>query len=597
MRTIVFAIIFSLFFLPIGFSYNIDAKLPTTYQKTHLETATSNNPAPSLCLKTTYMVPMRDGISLATDVYRPILRSSPKATLLLRTPYNKDYMSSVGILGILLGWPTVIQDMRGRFASEGYDTVFRNESRDGVDTLSWIINQSWSNGKIVTFGPSAMGIPQYCLAGENPQHLTCQFIHVATPNLFNHAVFQGGAFRKNLVEEWLSDQNSSHMVQEILDNENFTLGYWGTVTLDDNWEDVNVPAIHVGGWYDIFSQGTIDAYHGYQHLAGPGARGNSKLIMGPWTHTGFFKRTQGQLIYPRNSLDRFSLRMFRDMVRSYVTNDTDPFSRWPSVSYYVMGDVDDARAPGNEWRYADDWPIAANEIKWYFHSDGLLMTKLPSSHDPLAYSYDPTNPVPTIGGKNLFSPAGPYDQCSVENRSDVLVFTSPLLQQPFEATGPVKARLFVSSDCPDTDFTVKLTDVYPDGRSMFITDGILRMRNRNGQDHWDFMQPGVIYEVEVDLWSTSYIWNVGHRIRVEVSSSNYPRFLNNPNTADGIGKNTTYNIARNMLYVDATAPSCIILPEPISDGITNIPLPFSFAPEARPNDLFFSLLLTRMNGR
>jgi len=532
----------------------------------HIRQDSFIDPQPTTLLprfKSTTMVPMRDGIHLATDVYRPILRSSPHGTILIRTPYNKDSIGLVGVLGILKGWPIVIQDMRGRGGSEGIDTGFKNDSTDGVDTLRWIINQSWSNGKVVTYGLSALGIVQYCLAGANPSNLTCQYVQVATPNLYANAVYQGGEFRKNLVEDWLSDQESEYLLQEIKDNENFTLGYWGNVTLDDNWEDVNVPAIHIGGWYDIFCQGTIDAFVGYQHLAGPGARGNSKLIMGPWTHTGFFSRKQGELTYPRNSLDRFSLRMFRDMVRLYVLNDTDKYSRWPTVSYYVMGDVENASAPGNEWRYADDWPLPAEQVRWYFHNNGQLTTDQPVSSNPLIFLYDPANPVPTIGGKNLYSPAGPYDQSLVENRSDVLVFTSAILNTPVEATGPVTTRLYVSSDCVDTDFTVKLTDVYPDGRSMLVTDGILRMRNRNCNDHWEFIEPGTIYQVDVDLWSTSYIWNAGHCIRVEVSSSNYPRFLNNPNTAEGIGKNKTYNIASNTVYVDTAHPSCIILPHPL----------------------------------
>jgi predicted acyl esterase len=565
MKKIISLITMLLFVLPICIGQSNNITLTKTVQHTIKETAISTVPCSVPHFRTTYMVSMRDGVKLATDVYRPIFRSSPHGTILIRTPYNKDTIAIVGILGLLRGWPVVIQDMRGRYASEGIDTGFKNDSADGSDTLVWIVNQSWSNGKIATYGLSALGIVQYCLAGAHPSNLTCQYVQVATPNLYKHAAFQGGEFRKNLVEDWLNDQESNYLIEEIKDNENFTLGYWGNVTLDDNWEDVNVPAIHIGGWYDIFSQGTIEAFIGYQHYAGPGALGKSKLIMGPWTHTGFFLRKQGELTYPLNSLDRFSLRMFRDMIRLYTMNGTDEFSSWPTVSYYVMGDVDDTAAPGNEWRYADDWPIPSNEVKWYFHNDRLLTIEPPGPDDPLTYMYNPTDPVPTIGGKNLFSPAGPYDQSPVENRSDVLVFTSPILEESFEATGPVKAKLFVSSDCPDTDFTVKLTDVYPDGRSMIITDGILRMRNRNGQDHWEFMQPGSIYEVEVDLWSTSYIWNTGHRIRVEVSSSNYPRFLNNPNTADGIGKNTTCNIAHNVLYVDTTHSSYVILPEPMKN--------------------------------
>jgi hypothetical protein len=226
-----------------------------------------------------------------------------------------------------------------------------------------------------------------------------------------------------------------------------------------------------------------------------------------------------------------------------------------------MGDVTDPNASGNEWRFADDWPIPSIERAWYLQGDGSLQTTPPTQDHQFSYSYDPSNPVPTIGGQNLNMAAGPYDQRSVENRSDVLLFTSPVLGAPYEATGPITARLFVSSDCPDTDFTVKLTDVYPDGRSMLITDGILRMRNRNGFDHWEFMEPGTIYQIEVDLWSTSYVWNTGHQIRVAISSSNYPRCLNNPNTAEGIYQNTTSHIAQNLLYVDSAHPSCLLLPE------------------------------------
>ena len=242
-------------------------------------------------------------------------------------------------------------------------------------------------------------------------------------------------------------------------------------------------------------------------------------------------------------------------------NGPTDYDAWPAVTYYVMGDVNDSNATGNEWRYADDWPVPSIEQAWYLQKDGSLQTTIATEEEQFTYSYDPTNPVPTIGGGNLNIPAGPFDQRPVENRSDVLIFTSPVLEQPYEATGAIKARLFVSSDCPDTDFTVKLTDVYPDGRSMLITDGILRMRNRNGFDHWELMEPGTVYQVDVDLWSTSYVWNTGHQIRIAISSSNYPRCLNNPNTADGIYKNTTYSIAQNTVYVDSIHPSCLLLPE------------------------------------
>ena len=522
-------------------------------------------------IKKTYMVPMRDGVSLATDVYLPIIFHKPHGTIFLQTPYGKDDLFQLGVILALIGWPTVIQDIRGTHDSEGIFQGYRECQTDGPDSLSWIASRDWSNGKVATVGPSALGIAQYFMAGANPPELACQGVMVATPNLHKHAVYQGGEFRKNLVEEWLKGINAYYLLQEIIDNENYTEETWINVTLDDNWQDVNVPAIHMGGWYDIFLQGTIDAYYGYQHLGGSGAEGKSKLVIGPWWHGGFIGYKQGELTYPENSRKIIELlRMFSEMVSKYTMNENTSFDERPSVWYYTMGDVDVIDAPGNQWNYADDWPVPADNISWYFNDNGSLSKNLPGTNEPITYVYDPTNPVPTIGGQNLDLPAGPFDQTSIEGRDDILVFTSDILTEPYKATGPIKARLFVSSDCPDTDFTVKLTDVYPDGRSMLICDGILRMRNRNGTDHWEFMQQGEIYEIEVDMWSTSYIWNTGHKIRVAVSSSNYPRFLANPNTQDSVYKNQTYNIANNTLFIDSEHPSCIILPE-IKKGITNNP--------------------------
>lgn len=510
------------------------------------------------CISTgTYMVEMRDGVHLATDVYLPRANVLPHGSILVRTPYNKNYNRDFGREVANAGWPIVIQDMRGRFASEGTDTVFRHAQTDGPDTLSWIADQHWSNGKIATYGGSAKGMNQYFMAGASPPNLACQFIYVATPNLYRYAFQQGGQFRQSLVELWLKGQGSLHMLDEYFAHENYTMDYWTNVSMDDKWGNVQVPAIHVGGWYDCFAQGTIEGFMGYQYQGGAGAKGHSKLIMGPWTHGG--GRIQGELTYPENAVDTFSYLMLVDMIEQYTMNKGTNFQQWPAVRYYVMGDVDDDSAPGNEWLISDEWPVIYEPVPVYLSKDNSLGVKV-STSSSFSYIYDPTDPVPTLGGQNLNIAKGPYDQRPVEQREDVILFTSDVLTEPVWITGPVSARLFVSSTCVDTDFTVKLTDVYPDGRSMLITDGILRMRNRNGVDHWEFMQPGEIYEVEVDLWSTSYIFNEGHQIRVAISSSNAPRFLPNPNTADGIRKNVTYAIAENTVYVGNDCPSRIILP-------------------------------------
>jgi uncharacterized protein len=506
----------------------------------------------------TVMVEMRDGIQLATDVYLPSNNKEPHGTFLVRTPYNKNNIQDFGKTWAKLGWPNVIQDMRGRYESEGIDTVFRNAHTDGPDTLAWIADQSFSNGKIATFGGSALGINQYYMAGANPDYLACQYVQVATPNLYNTGVQQGGQLRWSLVPRWLEGQNSLYMLDEYLAHENYTLDYWGNVSLENKWSQVNVPAIHIGGWYDCFAQGTVNGFMGYQYHGGPGAQGNSKLIMGPWTHGG--GREQGELLYPENAMDNFSIYMFSDMVEQYTMDNGNRFDEWPSVLYYVMGDVTNDSSPGNVWLTADNWPVAYEPVSVFMTASNGLTDTLPTSSDSFTYDYDPTDPVPTIGGQNLNIKRGPYDQRELENRDDVIVFSTNVLSDSVWIAGPVKARLFVSSDCVDTDFTVKLTDVYPDGRSMLITDSVIRMRNRNGYDHWEFMESGEIYEVEIDLWSTAYLFNKGHQIRVSVSSSNSPRFLPNPNTKDGWLKNETYQVAENTVYFGDQYPSQIILP-------------------------------------
>lgn len=512
--------------------------------------------------KYTELVEMRDGVRLATDIYLPYEGfSEPHPVLLIRTPYNKKDMSGDSYADA--GWPTVIQDMRGRYASEGIDTIFMNSHTDGPDTLEWIEAQPWCDGKVITLGGSALGINQYYMAGAGPQQLAGQFVTVATPDIHKHCMFQGGQFRSALVEMWLEGQQSLFALPDFLAHENYSLDFWTNVSLEDNWTEVNVPSVHVGGWYDCFCQGTIDAFMGYQYESGPEARGKAKLVMGPWTHS-IGDRDPGELVYPENAVDSFSWPMFEDLAFEYGLGVPSGFEQWPAVSYYVMGDVTNPDAPGNEWRFSEVWPVPAEQTPIYFISDGSLSLSAEQQQSEFSYMYDPQNPVPTVGGQNLCIPRGPFDQSEIENRDDVVVFTSEVLDQPVEATGQIKARLYVSSNQPDTDFTVKLSDVYPDGRSMLITDGILRMRNRNNRDSWDFLEPGVVYEIEVDMWSTSYTWDEGHQIRVAVSSSNAPRFEPNPNTRDSIFEikygQVNPVVAQNSLYVGSTSASALILP-------------------------------------
>lgn len=289
-------------------------------------------------------------------------------------------------------------------------------------------------------------------------------------------------------------------------------------------------------------------------------RGRQKLIMGPWTH-GVLQAKAGELTFPEaknppgETEDPW--RWFDHCLKG-LDNGAD---RDPAVRYYVVGDVSDPQAPGNQWRTAEAWPpFAVRPTPYYLHGDRTLSARRPDEAEPLAYLSDPANPVPTIGGIQLTLPAGPMDQRAIEGREDVLVFSSEPLEGPLEVTGRVRAKLWVTSDGPDTDFFVRLCDVYPDGRSFNLCEGMVRARARNGADRERWLKPGRLAPLEVDVWSTSVIFNRGHRLRVHVTSSSAPGFDPNPNTGAPFRQGTETRIARNRVYVDAAHPSHLLLP-------------------------------------
>lgn len=508
-----------------------------------------------------HMVPMRDGIRLATDVYLPAGVEGPVPAVFARGPYGKALGSLVAPKVTRNGYAFVIQDMRGRFASEGNDAVvFHNdgwsERRDGQDAITWIARQDWCDGKVATWGGSALGITQNLLAPGAPAALKAQFVQVAFSDMYSQAAYQGGVWRKSLMEPWLSAHKFDPLsLQTFLEHPRYD-AFWMRANAETQVARVNAPAIFQGGWYDIFLQGTINSFTTIQQHGGDGARGKCRLILGPWAHGSF-----QELKYPPNSDKhpvaanpfRFFDHLLRD-VDNGVTQDLP-------VHYYVMGDPTDPRAPGNHWRSADTWPPPSTPTAFYFQQDGRLTRQSPTNgNDGLTYRYDPLDPVPTIGGQNLSLPKGPMDQRALDARKDILRFTSPILTRPLEVTGRIRATLFVTSDCPDTDFTVKLCDVYPDGRSMIVCDGILRARYRNSFKEETLLEPGRTYEIEVDLWSTSLIFNTGHQLRVDVSSSNAPRFEPNPNTGHPFRADTETRVATNTLHLSAQHPSHILLP-------------------------------------
>jgi predicted acyl esterase len=537
--------------------------------------------------KQTYMVEMRDGVRLATDVYiAPGSFGSPKPVILIRTPYGKNGMDIYRTFYSTQDYHLVMQDLRGTHDSKGEDKflLFSKSYQDGVDTIEWIMNQSWCNGKIASAGASALCINQYFYAGMNPQGLVAQQLWFGTPELFDHAIYQG-SYHKSLVETWIegvAPGNFEYHMDTIFSlfpkNEILFNSTSLSIPIGPHYSNVSVAGIHVGGWYDHFLQGTIDGYIGYDDYGAPSARGKQKLIMGPWTHVNLFGSTQqGNLTYPSNSIGFDLAFNWEQEVFDYALLGKPTNWDGARVAYYLMGDVDTPSDEWNYWRYAYDWPLDYVNDKWYLTSTGgLINGSLPSTNKNFTYLYDPRNPVPNRGGQNEpFDLEGPYDQRPIENRPDVLIFETSELTEAVEVVGRIWGNLFVTSNCTDTDFTVKLTDVYPDGRSMLITDGSLTVRSRYNYTSDVFMSGNQfdIYNITVDCWSTAYVFAPGHKIRVAISSSNYARFAANPNTGDPLANNyLNYNIANNTLLTgpDPGYQSCIILSRLVDLSSTHV---------------------------
>ncbi len=518
----------------------------------------------------TFMVPMRDGVHLATDVYLPA-GDGPFPVILYRTPYDKN--SDPGPISFRQNNVAIVaQDFRGCHASEGTYDAWGTDAQDAYDTVVWMEQQSWYNGIYVTYGASARGITQYMQAQVPHAGLVCQAITVATPDLYSIAMFQGGAPHKMLAENWLEGVHHGEYYATLFEHPFSNDSYAFARRVDEwEWSNVTWPSVHVGGWYDCFGQGTLEGFMGYQYKGGTGGKGQARLFMGPWTHD-MFNNHSGELVYP-NARDAPKYNdLFNAMAVQQVFNSMQygDYRTMSNVTYYIMGDVNVTSTTWNRWANASDWPVPYTNQTWYFHEGGALSLAPPMINANASYVFDPSNPVQTRGGANLDpTTRGPFDQRPVEESHGDILYFDNLTTAPVLVTGRIWAHLFVASNCTDTDFTVKLIDVYPDGSALLICDGIIRMRAREGQDHAVLMDGSgtTVYEAWVDLWSTAYVFNSGHTLRVAVSSSNYPRFDVNPNTGAAIQPVTTTTpklCANNTVIFNSTCPSSIILPLPSS---------------------------------
>jgi len=511
------------------------------------------------------LIPMRDGAELAADVYLP--RTAGRfPVILVQTPYNKAasraWFDGTGRVdrGPLFSdthYAFVVTDWRGHAASAGADRpgVVSGRGQDGFDTLEWIVAQPWCDGKIGTWGPSALGGVQYRTAAERHPHHVCAVPIVMPLNLEYEIYFPGGA----LFEEFalrlkdLGWDRISWLREHPMKDE-----FWGRLaeTTFIRPQQIEIPMLFIGGWYDIYTDGVIRAFEQVRAGGGEKARRHSKLIMGPWVHRTD-EAQNGALTYAAAAGfgGRKTLAFFDYWLRG-VDNDFDAAE--PSITYYQMG--------SEQWRSSATWPPgAARPQAWHLRAGGKLASEPAPPGGPASstFRHDPARPVPTVGGHVLTQGLlpGPQDQREkVESRRDLLVFTTDSLEADLSIAGRPVVDLFVSSDRPDTDFAAILTDVHPDGRSMLVTEGLLRMRFREGFDRETFMRPETVYRITIELTNTAITFLQGHRVRLIVASSNHPKYAVNPNDGGPLYDGGAGQPALNVVHHDGSRPSALLLP-------------------------------------
>lgn len=544
---------------------------------------------------------MRDGAVLRADIYRP--KAEGKfPVLLVRTPYDKTGETSFALKAAGRGYAVIAQDVRGRFASEGVWYPFKNESRDGYDTVEWAAGLPYSDGKVGMYGGSYVGATQMLAAIGSPPHLAGICPDVTASNYHDGWTYQGGAFEQWFNESWttglamntvrrrvessgdplsgiavlpllsypilpaLSTEGLAPYFSDWLEHPNYD-AYWKQVSIEEHYGQIRVPIFSTGAWYDIFLRGTLRNYAHLKTEAGTeAARRNQRLLVYVGGHAGgSSNRKVGGVDFGERlpfDLNESILRWY-DWVLRGQSNGVD---REKPVKIFVMG--------RNEWREEDDWPLErAQNTRYYLHSSGAaqglagngsLSTAIPATEKTDEYVYDPHDPTPTIGGPlccgALPTGIGPEDQRQAEARNDVLVYTTPSLTTDLEITGPISLELYVSTSAVDTDFAGKLVDVWPNGFAQNLTDGILRLRYRNSQAQPEFAKPAETYHITLDLVATSNVFLAGHKIRLEVSSSNFPRFDRNMNSGEEQARATRTVKATNVVYHDAAHPSALILP-------------------------------------
>ena len=536
---------------------------------------------------------MRDGTRLSSDLYFPDYEGR-FPTIIMRTPYStvegfQKVFSDEARFFASKGYAYVIQDCRGKNGSEGKYHPFRDDAQDGYDTQEWCARQQWSNGKIGTIGASYSAWNQWATATLKPPHLKAMICTVALPDPIINVPFQNGALVLWMAQWMAFVEGKKNTSLKIYDNltklyDHLPLktmdqafgrrsefwqqwikhpsadAYWKSTFYENNFDRIDVPVMHISGWYDDDLIGTHLNYVGMTN--GKKSRSPQKLIIGPWQHHVNASRRFGKIDFGESSL--IDLRDLKLKWFDYwLKGSNNGICDEPPVDIFVMGK--------NIWRKENEWPPKrAKHQEYFFHSngkantstgDGTLSTTKPINNEtPDHFEYDPMNPCPNIYDDSFSAAEGPYDQRPVERREDVLVYSTPKLGASLEVSGRITAKLFCSTSARDTDFWVQLTDEFPSGYSMHLTEGMIRGRYRESLERPKLLSPGRIYEFNVDLWITSNVFLKDHQIRVDVSSSSFPKYDRNPNTGHKFGSDSETVVAHQKLYHDSEYSSHIVLP-------------------------------------
>jgi putative CocE/NonD family hydrolase len=578
--------------------------------------AAQTQPAPEQCAvhkEINVAATMRDGTVLYADVYRPV-ESGSYPVLLMRLPYDKSAAQS-GVYGPPSGYAArcyivVIQDLRGLYTSEGTFYPFRDELDDGYDTVEWAAGLPQSNGKVGMYGFSYVGATQWLAAIKAPPHLTAIAPAHTGSDYYDGWSYEGGAFSLAFEESWatssltagavprLGDQSVADKLAEargaiaksythlpirtypwLMPDRPEVAGfffdwvkhsdrdeYWRRWSIRERWPQVKVPALNFAGWYDVFLNGSVENFVGMRKSGGSdAARNGQRLVIRPYVHIPWDTKS-GDVDFGSEAantpMDQ-QLRFFDYWLKG-KNNGADKDA---PVRVFVMG--------ANVWREAQDWPIPGTRFtKFYLRSrgqanssfgNGQLTTEPPVGAEPSDhYFYDPANPVPSKGGHSCcfatVAPVGPYDQTDIEKRADVLIYSTPPLSEAVEVTGPITVKLYAASSAPDTDWTAKLVDVAPGGKIINLNNGVVRASHRNSLEMHEPIDPGKPYEYTITVFPTSNLFKVGHQIRLEISSSNFPHYDRNLNTGQPVGADAQMVAARQTVFHDAAHPSYVELP-------------------------------------